>query len=198
MGCNRNLQGYYAACATEWQDEIFVNCMDAEVVGDDAAPSPPVVPGPSPTAQPVAPGAPPSARCAPVGDCGSQGWCNQDTYASWCSGQSAGCPAPFCKSEEEEEEREATPNPVQSPVPNPVPAPSSTERCVATLESYYTDASTWEPYCKNVGDLGTCPEPMCRMTTSLVAIRRKHKFLSAVLLQTKSDIDRGTHVSTEL
>merc|ERR1712151_1373772 len=88
--CNKNLQGYYAACATEWQDEIFTNCMDSEVVGDDAAPSPPAA-----TTRPVVPAGPapapgsPQGGCAPIGDCGVLGWCDQDKYASWCSGHSS-------------------------------------------------------------------------------------------------------------
>jgi len=206
--CNRNLQGFYAACATEWQDEIFVNCMDAEVVGGDAAPSPPAVPSSSPTAEPIVPADPaqspgsPHARCAPVGDCGSLGWCDQDGYASWCSGQSAGCPAPFCESEpeseaESEEEEEAETAPAPNPEPTPMPSPGSTAQCVATLESYYTDASVWEPYCKNVGGLGTCPEPMCRMTTSLLATTKKHNFLGNALLQTIADVDHGTYQAAE-
>merc|ERR1712151_1255307 len=192
--CNKNLQGYYAACATEWQDEIFTNCMDAEVVGDNAAPSPPAA-----TARPVVPADPapapgsPQGGCAPIGDCGVLGWCDQDKYASWCSGHSSGCPAPFCKKEE------AKPAPVPSPVPNPAPTPGSTGRCVATLESHYKDASIWDPYCKNVGDLGTCPEPMCKTTTSLLATSKRHSFLGNALLQMGSEVDFGTlHAAEEL
>merc|ERR1712083_273664 len=98
--------------------------------------------------------------------------------------------------EAEEEEREATPN----PVPNPVPTPMSVERCVATLESYYTDASTWEPYCKTVGDAGTCPAPMCRMTTSLLATRKtskRHSFLGNALIQARTDVGPSTNQVAE-
>merc|ERR1712157_263877 len=38
--CNRNLEGFYGSCRTEWEDEIFINCMDAEVSGDGSAPAP--------------------------------------------------------------------------------------------------------------------------------------------------------------
>jgi len=193
--CNRNLQGYYAACTTEWQDEIFVNCMDAEVVGDEAAPSPPSVPS-SPAAEPVSPAEPgsPQTVCMPIGDCSSLEWCDQDKYASWCAGQSAGCPAPFCKSKPESE---AEPVSAPTPLPNPVPAPSATEGCVATLEPYYTDASIWEPYCKSVGSAGTCPAPMCRKTVSLLASSRRHSFLGSALLQTMTDVHHGVHEVAE-
>jgi len=194
--CNRNLQGYYAACATEWQDEIFTNCMDAEVVGDGAAPSPPAA-----TARPVVPADPvpapgsPQGGCAPVGDCGVLGWCDQEKYASWCAGHSSGCPAPFCQ-----KAADAKPAPVPNPVPNPAPTPSSTGRCVASLEPYYTDASIYEPLCKTMGEHGTCPSPMCKTTSSLVATGKRHKrhsFLGNALLQTRSDVDSG-HPAEEL
>merc|ERR1712014_452690 len=95
------------------------------------------------------------------------------------------------------EEVEATPAP--TPASNPVPSPSSTEQCVATLESYYTDASTWEPYCKSVGNLGTCPAPMCKTTTALLATSKRHSFLGSALLQTRSDVDFGSlHAAEEL
>merc|ERR1712151_1419300 len=103
----------------------------------------------------------------------------------------------------EEEEKDAKPNPVPNPQPTPVPSPvqspGSAERCVATLESHYTDASIWEPYCKTVGDLGTCPSPMCKTTTSLLATSKRHSFLGNALLQTGSEVDFGTlHAAEEL
>jgi len=196
--CNKNLQGYYGACATEWQDEIFTNCMDAEVVGDGAAPSPPAA-----TARPVVPADPapapapgsPQGGCAPIGDCGVLGWCDQDKYASWCSGHSSGCPAPFCKKEEG-----AKPAPVPNPVPNPAPTPGSTGRCVPTLESYYTDESIYGPICKQMGEVGACTgHPGCKLTTSLLATSKRHSFLGNALLQTGSAVDFGKlHAAEEL
>merc|ERR1712190_45557 len=59
--CNRNLEGFYGSCRKEWEAEIFINCMDAEVRGDgsDTAPvplqpqpQPQPVPQPQPTPQP--------------------------------------------------------------------------------------------------------------------------------------------------
>merc|ERR1711920_1019612 len=86
-------QGFYASCRTEWQDEIFLNCMDAEVVVDGAAPTqsskPELVPNPpqprptsSPQPKPVpepqplstqAPQPQPAATSIPAGDCISSG-----------------------------------------------------------------------------------------------------------------------------
>merc|ERR1712048_362519 len=59
--CNRNLEGFYGACRTEWQDEIFINCMDAQVGdgGNFSSPSQPLSPEPisqpvpQPTSQPI-------------------------------------------------------------------------------------------------------------------------------------------------
>merc|ERR1719433_1194638 len=188
--CNRNLKGYYASCQTEWQDEIFTNCIDAEVLGEGEAPTPsvPATLAPTPASDPepppsptLAPGPAPSpsstpAMCVPIGQCSSFSWCDQAAYASWCAGQ-AECPEPFCKPTDSE--------------PEPVPSPGASGTCVATLESYYTDASTWKPYCANVGALGSCPKPMCRMTASLAALKgsqRRHSFLGTALLQSKTAV----------
>mmetsp|Transcript_100207 Transcript_100207/g.279172 ORF Transcript_100207/g.279172 Transcript_100207/m.279172 type:complete len:415 (-) Transcript_100207:423-1667(-) len=197
--CNRNLQGFYAACRTEWQDEIFINCMDAEVIGDGAAPAPspsPVRnPSPMPTSMPPSSPSPaPStspASCVPIGDCSAHQWCDQNGYVSWCSDQSASCPAPFCTSATS---TSPLPAPVSPPVPmpTPVPSPTSSGTCVATLESYYTDADTWEPYCARVGALGSCPSPMCKMSTSMLATGRRHRFLGTSLIQARTGVERSS------
>merc|ERR1712151_1329960 len=40
------------------------------------------------------------SSCVPVGNCGQEGWCDQEEYNSWCrsSGQGGVCPVPFCTS----------------------------------------------------------------------------------------------------
>jgi len=182
--CKRNLQGFYSACRTEWQDEIFTNCMDAEVVGDGDGsgprPSPPPAPRPVPSPLPAPVPSPSPASCVPIGDCGASSWCDQSAYALWCAGQSSSCSAPFCK---------AAMSP--APVPVPAPGPSSAATCVATLESYYKDASVWGPYCSNVGAAGVCPSPMCKTSTSMLAASRKHGFLGASFVQASVDAGRG-------
>merc|ERR1712050_808906 len=91
------------------------------------------------------------------------------------------------ESEEEiESESEAEP----TPVPSPEASPSASRECVASLESFYTDASTWVPYCAQVGALGTCPSPMCKWTSSLLAVRR-HKFLGTALIQSMTTVQRS-------
>merc|ERR1712176_1297496 len=147
--CNKNLKGYYPACQTEWQDEIFNNCMDAEVVenGEVPMPSPPATLAPTPVSDPE-----PSPSPAP-----SPG-----------------------------------PSPLPSPgeiAPSPAPSSGVTGTCVATLESCFTDASIWGPYCASVGTVGSCPEPMCKMTASFIAVKgrqRRHGFLGTALLQLKA------------
>mmetsp|Transcript_25936 Transcript_25936/g.52318 ORF Transcript_25936/g.52318 Transcript_25936/m.52318 type:complete len:475 (-) Transcript_25936:398-1822(-) len=187
--CNRNLQDFYSACRTDWQDEIFTNCMDAEVVGDGAGAeptsSPPLAPRPAPTPVPApAPSTSPPG-CVPIGDCGASSWCDQSAYVSWCAGQSASCPAPFCTT------ATMSPEPEPEPEPLPVPGPDSGAACVATLESHYKDASIWVPYCANVGAAGACPSPMCKKSMSTLATSRKHRFLGASFVQASVDVGRS-------
>merc|ERR1712190_67788 len=80
--CNRNLEGLYGSCQTEWQDEIFTNCIDAEVVEDGATPSTPN-PSPSPSLNPSPEAS--ELRCVPIGNCRDHVWCDYDGYVSWCS-----------------------------------------------------------------------------------------------------------------
>merc|ERR1711920_252144 len=98
--CNRNLQGFYASCRTEWQDEIFLNCMDAEVVIDGAAPTqspkPELVPNPpqprptsSPQPKPVPEPQPqPATTSMPAGDCVSSGG---EAFTTACAQLHATC-----------------------------------------------------------------------------------------------------------
>merc|ERR1712003_299075 len=90
--CNRNLEGFYGACQTEWQDEIFTNCIDAEVVGDGSAPGSSPMPQPTPMPSLVPSPEPPAASCVPIGDCRDYSWCDYDGYVSWCSQQVRSCP----------------------------------------------------------------------------------------------------------
>lgn len=41
-----------------------------------------------------------SVSCVPVGNCGQEGWCDQEAYNSWCRSfkQGGACPSPFCTS----------------------------------------------------------------------------------------------------
>merc|ERR1711920_576321 len=101
-------QGFYASCRTEWQDEIFLNCMDAEVVVDGAAPTqsskPELVPNPpqsrptsSPQPKPVpepqplstqAPQPQPATTSMPAGDCISSGG---EAFTMACAQLNATC-----------------------------------------------------------------------------------------------------------
>lgn len=180
--CNRNLEGYYGSCSTEWEGEIFINCMDAEVSTNGStlpSPSPSPSPSPPPSPSPVLPSA-----CTPIGDCSAYEWCNQDLYVAWCADQGDSCPGPYCK-------LLSSPSPAPVPLPTPTPSPSPTGTCVATLESYYTDASIWEPYCAQVGAAGACPEPMCTLRPSMLATIKKHNFLGTTLIQAGVGLNHG-------
>merc|ERR1719240_254682 len=192
--CNRNLEGYYGSCRSEWEGEIFINCMDAEVSADESTPSPSPLPSPSPSPLPSpspAPG-PVEASCVPIGDCGVYDWCNQDEYVTWCADLGDSCPAPYCTATLPPSPAPAPmPSPVPAPSPTPTPSPSPDGTCVATLETYYTDASIWEPYCAQVGASGVCPAPMCRMSVSMIARSKKHNFLGPSLLQAVVGFNRS-------
>jgi hypothetical protein len=204
--CNRDLEGFYPACGTEWQDEIFINCMDAEVAGDGPVLNPSPTPAPSPTTSTLpSPGptvspdptpvpSPSPASCVPIGDCGAYSWCDQGKYDAWCADQGASCPAPYCKvaifpsptpTPAPMPMPSPTPLPTPVPMPTPVPTTSPSGTCVASLESFYTDASVWEPYCASFKDgfVDSCPAPMCKIRASMLATTRRHNFLGTSLIQ---------------
>jgi hypothetical protein len=162
--CDKNLEGYYGACRTEWQDEIFSNCIDAEVVGDgvtggsavpapnpqpvpasppaQAAPSPP----PSPALAPLPP--PPSAPVlapAPAGDCVSSG---PAYYTAACAALAATCDQySFCKRVQAGSSTPATVSPMGACVSND-PNVDYTVACKA-LEA---TCEQWS-FCKRVSSL---------------------------------------------
>merc|ERR1712187_513848 len=181
--------------------------MDAEVVGDGTAPNPsptlapsPIpspTPAPTPTAspRPTPVPSPSPASCVPIGDCGAYSWCNQESYDSWCADQGASCPAPFCKVTtfpspipNPAPVSMPTPMPMPTPVlvPTPMPTTTPSDTCVASLDSFYTDASVWKPYCASfheLGLVGSCPAPMCKISASMLATSRRHSFLGTSLIQ---------------
>jgi len=67
---------------------------------------------------------------------------------------------------------------------------SSRHMC-SSLESYYTDASVWTPYCASfheLGVVGSCPAPMCKISASMLATSRRHTFLGTSLIQAGTGI----------
>jgi len=116
---NWPMNGRWAGCDGYWKDEIFVNCMDAEVWRDgEPTPAPPPTPWPTPqpTPQPTpAPPTPPTPAPVPtpqptpaptpypVGtcihqpDCNINAWCADDNM-EWCiaMGRAGQCPYPHC------------------------------------------------------------------------------------------------------
>merc|ERR1712224_48544 len=114
----------------------------------------------------------------------------QDDYVAWCADQGDSCPAPFCRAVISPSPA-PVPSPVPAPSPTPMPSPSPAGTCVATLETYYTDASIWEPYCAQVGAVGVCPAPMCRISASMLATSKKHNFLGTSLIQAGVGLDHS-------
>merc|ERR1719195_1516779 len=113
---NWPMNGRWAGCDGYWKDEIFVNCIDAEVWRDGApTPAPPPTPRPAPAPTPVPTPAPPTpapvptpqptpaptpypaGTCVHQPDCSINAWCRDDNLA-WCiaMGNAGQCPAPHC------------------------------------------------------------------------------------------------------
>jgi len=194
--CNKNLKGFYPACQTEWQDEIFTNCMDAEVVGDGEAPmpSPPATlaptpvsdpepsPSPAPSPSPSPSPSSPTAPCVPIGNCGALPWCDQVAYIKHCDdeGMKGACPMPFCTAVSSTPAPSPLATSPPAPLPpapatpaptpaTPVPAPAPQSDCVPTNEGIYNDPAVYGPWCKAASI--ACPAPMCRRASSLLEVR---------------------------
>jgi len=121
----------WRTCPTIWSDEIFVNCMDAEVwydgVPTPAPPTPPTpvspptpaVPTPVPTPQPTPY---PAGTCIPQTDCDISPWCYDDLaefcLKRWEAGQSCSI-TQHCTTS-------TGPAPTPAPAPQPTPPPSPT------------------------------------------------------------------------
>jgi len=137
--CGKPMIGRWADCTTYWQDEMFANCMDAEIF-PGPTPQPTPQPTPAPTPQPTPYNGPPTTTPVPtpvptpqptppptpaqcctgqggscLAPCSNGGWCGASESncvacaGSWCGGSSPTPPAP---------------TPVVNPTPTP-PAPTT-------------------------------------------------------------------------
>jgi hypothetical protein len=142
---NVTLRGIAAGPATlrwlwvcKYTDEIFVSCIDIDVVSGEPTPAPPPTPvpvGPAPTPAPAP--TPELGPCSPMwGQCGGMGWAGPTCCDAgsgcvvsnpWYS-QCLGAPEPPEPTSEPEPtlEPEPTPEPEPEPTPSPtrVPEPS--------------------------------------------------------------------------
>jgi len=126
---NWPMNGRWSGCDGYWKDEIFVNCIDAEVFSaptpqpTPAPPPTPPTPAPLPTPQPTPAPPPTPAQCCTgqggecAAPCSNGGWCGLSESncvacaGSWCGGASPTPPPP------------PAPTPVVNPTPTP-PAPT--------------------------------------------------------------------------
>merc|ERR1712176_1612172 len=87
----------------------------------------------------------------------------------------------------------SSPLPVPSPTPDP-PTPPMSRSCVPTLDAPFNDASIYGPLCTTLGNVNTCPSPLCRwsetqfLASSAVgrktsATKKSHYFLGVSLMQ---------------
>mmetsp|Transcript_70356 Transcript_70356/g.177320 ORF Transcript_70356/g.177320 Transcript_70356/m.177320 type:complete len:503 (-) Transcript_70356:372-1880(-) len=141
----------FAVCATEWEGEIFCNCIDAEVADQTGAapvPSGTTAPNPMPASSTSSPSpAPPSEAttttppnlssvshaCVPIGAC-DEAWCNPERHAQWCNveGSRGSCPTLFCQEQQQQLASSTTKTPPESQPPQwPVPTPAPTEEAPA-------------------------------------------------------------------
>lgn len=114
-----------AVCSTEWEGEVFCNCIDAEVSGaiteNNTTSTSGTNPSPSTPSQTLSPLV---NTCAPIGDCGFQDWCDQSTFTTWChdEGIKGSCPPVFCQ---ELAASAPASTPTSAPWPKPVAPPST-------------------------------------------------------------------------
>jgi len=135
--CGKPMIGRWADCTTEFQDEMFANCMDAEIF-PGPTPQPTPVPTPVPTPQPTPYDGPPTTTLAPTpmptpqptpvptpappsvccydgpscqGNCVEGGWCGSSESAC------LGCGATWCTP--------SPPTPTPAPTPPVTPAPTT-------------------------------------------------------------------------
>merc|ERR1712113_418559 len=130
----------YGVCKTNWEPEIFCNCIDAQV-GEGDAPAP-LAPSPFPSPMPVTP-SPASLACVPIGACGGYPWCEQSKFEAWCTskGVEGSCPSPFCKT--------------LSPACVPIGTCGGFPWC---------EQSGFEEWCASEGAGGSCPSPFCELS----------------------------------
>jgi hypothetical protein len=116
--CTGERCGDASYCRSKWgycgPGSNYCNAESTWTSGGCTAATPSTVtPTPLPTAAPIEPESHPevepesepepeleSVSCVPVGNCGQEGWCDQEAYNSWCRSFSQGdvCPVPFCTS----------------------------------------------------------------------------------------------------
>jgi len=188
----------WGTCGTDWSDEIFVNCMDAEVWYDGPpTPAPPTPPTPAPPPTPVPPPAPtpyPAGVCIPQTDCDISPWCRDDTLDQfcldrWAAGQACDM-TPHCTASAGPEPAptptlqpspapptpptlQPTPAPTTQPQPTPAPPPagSCTQQRDCNISAWCT--GDYEAYCAQNGAEGHCPTPICTMATMARRLRAK-------------------------
>lgn len=193
---NRNFLSFQQ-CSTDWEGEIFTNCMDAEVT-DSSGPSLPrpqvsPSPTPAPTASTLVPvprptDIPASSMCVPIGDCGAYEWCDQDAYAVWCAEDvTSSCPSPFCRLET----LGTNPTPIPTPAPQSSSGTSPSRECVPTNDGVYNNPAIYGPWCATAGTGGNCPGPICMWSASLLThgakrVSHKHTFLGTHLMQVEA------------
>jgi len=170
---NWPMNGRWSGCNGYWKDEIFVNCVDAEVWRDgEPTPAPPPTPRPTPAPTPQPTPAPPTpvpvptpvpptpvptpvptpaptphpvGTCIPQPDCSINAWCADDNLA-WCIalGKTGNCPQPQCYTVV------ATPapptqEPTQAPSPQPMPTPTQQPTPTQAPTQQPTQAPTQQP-----------------------------------------------------
>merc|ERR1712151_191468 len=216
----QNVQGRCADVTGE-SPEQFLSCFVFAVESSVAPPSSLPVPAPMPPPAATAPTPAPwqasapltpepgalQARCAPIADCGSFPWCDQNAYAAWCSAQTAGCPAPFCKSEPEGEPESEAESETESETESDTESSGSQCPNIAFGQCGgigFTGAGCCPAghYCKTISDyVSSCyscesfPDLACSTnllsSEAKVAVSKKHNFLANSLIQEGVAIERS-------
>merc|ERR1712190_124807 len=211
---NKNFLSFQQ-CSSDWEGEIFTNCMDAEVTEliGTSLPRPTVSPKPTPAPIASTPLPVPSStetesepESESESETESEPESESDRPASslcvpigdcgayeWCDQEAY---AAWCA----EEVASSCASPfcrLEGRGTSPTPAPqnsfgTSAEReCVPTNDGVYNNPTVYGPWCATAGSGGTCPGPMCMWSASLLAHRakrvlNKHRFLGTNLMQVEA------------
>merc|ERR1719464_791419 len=184
--CGKPMIGRWADCTTYWQDEMFANCMDAEIF-PGPTPQPTPVPTPAPTPQPTPYTGPPTTTPAPTpvptpqptpvptpappsrccydgpscqGNCVEGGWCGSS------EANCLGCGATWCTGDSPTPAPPpVTPAPTTAaptpPTSQPTPAPTTAPPTQAPTPAPAPSCCKWSSNCG-----GSCASGWCSTSQS--------------------------------
>jgi hypothetical protein len=88
----------YCNAESTWTSSGCAGASPSTAMPTPLSTAAPTQPESHPEVEPESEPEPVSVSCVPVGNCGQEGWCDQEAYNSWCRSfsQAGACPVPFC------------------------------------------------------------------------------------------------------